>query len=139
MKFNPRVSRSRRKSRKAHFSAPSHLRQKIMSAALSKELREQHHVRSMPIRKGDYVRLVRGDTKNHGDEGEVQTVYRKKYVIHVERIQRDKANGAPVPINIHPSNVVITKLASYKDRKAILARKDRSKKDKGKIVESELD
>ena len=51
-------------------------------------------VRSMPIRKGDYVRLVRGDTKNHGDEGEVQTVYRKKYVIHVERIQRDKANGA---------------------------------------------
>ena len=41
------------------------------------------------------------------------------------------STGAPVPINIHPSNVVITKLASYKDRKAILARKDRSKKDKG--------
>ncbi|KAF9957695.1 hypothetical protein BGZ70_009430, partial [Mortierella alpina] len=33
---------SRRKSRKAHFSAPSDLRRKIMSASLSKELREKH-------------------------------------------------------------------------------------------------
>lgn len=39
------VSSSRRKSRKAHFTAPSHLRRKILSAPLSKELREKYHVR----------------------------------------------------------------------------------------------
>ncbi len=54
-------------------------------------------------------------------------VYRKKYVIHVERLIRDKANSAQVPIGIHPSNVQITKLKLDKDRKAILERKDRSK------------
>jgi len=36
---------SRRKSRKAHFSAPSSVRRTIMSAPLSKELREKHNVR----------------------------------------------------------------------------------------------
>ena len=39
MKFSSDVSSSRRKSRKAHFTAPSSERRKIMSAPLSAELR----------------------------------------------------------------------------------------------------
>jgi hypothetical protein len=39
------VSSSRSKSRKAHFQAPSSIRRKIMSASLSKELREEHKVK----------------------------------------------------------------------------------------------
>lgn len=42
------VSSSRSKSRRAHFKAPSSVRRKIMSAALSKELREQHNVWNQP-------------------------------------------------------------------------------------------
>jgi hypothetical protein len=38
------VSSSRRKARKAHFSAPSSVRRKIMSSALSKELRAKYNV-----------------------------------------------------------------------------------------------
>lgn len=38
------VSSSRRKARKAHFSAPSSVRRVIMSAPLSKELREKYNV-----------------------------------------------------------------------------------------------
>jgi len=49
-------------------------------------------------------------------------VYRLKYVIHVERVTREKATGQTVPIGIHPSNVVITKLHLDKDRENILAR-----------------
>lgn len=37
--------------------------------------------------------------------GKVINVYRKKMVIYIERIQREKANGATVHIGIHPSNV----------------------------------
>lgn len=37
--------------------------------------------------------------------GKVIQVYRKKYVVHIERIQREKANGATVHVGIHPSNV----------------------------------
>merc|ERR1712196_596659 len=107
MKFNPSVSSARRKSRKAHFTAPSSVRRKIMTASLSKDLRNRYHVRSLPIRKDDEVTIVRGH--NHDREGKVTQVYRKKWVIHIERITRDKANGQPVPIGISPSKVIITK------------------------------
>lgn len=48
MKFNAAVSGSRRKCRKAHFSAPSHIRRKVMSASLSKDLRLKFGVSSLP-------------------------------------------------------------------------------------------
>lgn len=63
MKFNKNVSSSRRKQRKRHFSAPSSVRRKLMSAPLSKELRQKHNVRSMPIRKDDEVVVMRGHYK----------------------------------------------------------------------------
>jgi large subunit ribosomal protein L26e len=112
-----------------------------MSAPLSKELREKYNVRptlslswhvrlesdfrilqvrSIPIRKDDEVTIVRGSNK--GREGKVTSVYRLKYVIHVERVTRDKASGQSVPLGIHPSNVVISKLKLDKDREDILAR-----------------
>ncbi|KAL7283350.1 hypothetical protein ACG7TL_002779 [Trametes sanguinea] len=139
------VSSSRRKSRKAHFSAPSSVRRKIMSSSLSKELRAKYNVlhgqacnstkqtRSIPIRKDDEVRIVRGKYK--GREGKVTQVYRKKWVIHVDRVQRDKSNGASVPIGIHPSKVVVINLKLDKDRRAILERKDRKKAAKAEDVE----
>jgi large subunit ribosomal protein L26e len=119
-KFNKMVASSRRKSRAAHYKAPSSQRRTIMSAPLSKELREKYNVRSIPIRKDDEVTIVRGSNK--GREGKVTSVYRLKYVIHVERITRDKASGQSVPLGLHPSNVVITKLKLDKDREDILAR-----------------
>jgi large subunit ribosomal protein L26e len=77
----------------------------------------------MPIRKDDEVRVVRG--KFAGKEGKITQVYRKKYVIHIERVTRDKANGQTVNIGINASNVQITKLKMDKSRKAILDRKNR--------------
>lgn len=79
---------------------------------------------------------MRGSKKNC--EGKVVQVYRKKYVIHVERLIRDKANSAQVPIGIHPSNVQITKLKLDKDRKAILERKDRSKNQAPGLADAEV-
>ena len=57
MKLNKLVSSSRRKNRRRHFQAPSHIRRKIMSAPLSKDLRQKHKVRSIPIRKDDEVQV----------------------------------------------------------------------------------
>jgi len=141
VKFSPDVSSSRRKSRKAHFQAPSSVRRKILSAPLSAELRNKYLVRSMPVRKDDEVHVVRGFFK--GREGKVLTVYRRKFCIHVERVTRDKANGGTVNVGIHPSNVVITKLKLDKDRKNILDRKAKGRnadkeKGKGKFSESEV-
>ncbi|EJT51273.1 structural constituent of ribosome [Trichosporon asahii var. asahii CBS 8904] len=94
-----------------------------MSSPLSKELRGEHGVRSIPVRKDDEVLIVRGKYK--GREGKVTQVYRKKWVIHVDRVHVEKSNAATAPIGIHPSNVVITTLKLDKDRKAILERKGR--------------
>lgn len=93
-----------------------------MSSPLSKELRQKYNVRSMPIRKDDEVQVVRGHYKGQ-QIGKVVQVYRKKYVIYIERVQREKANGTTVHVGIHPSKVVITRLKLDKDRKKILERK----------------
>jgi len=76
MKFNPNVSSSRRKSRKAHFTAPSSERRIIMSAPLNSDLKQKYNVRSIPVRKDDEVQVVRGTYK--GREGKIIQVYRKK-------------------------------------------------------------
>ncbi|CAM9997583.1 large ribosomal subunit protein uL24 [Lethenteron reissneri] len=141
MKLNKFVTSSRRKNRKRHFNAPSHVRRKIMSSPLSKELRQKYSVRSMPIRKDDEVQVVRGHYKGQ-QVGKVVQVYRKKYIIFIERIQREKANGASVHVGIHPSKVVITKLKLDKDRKKILEKKGKSRQqgqDKGKYKEETIE
>merc|ERR1712075_25362 len=120
-------------SRKAHFTPPSSVRRKIMSAHLNKDLSSKYHVKAMPIRKDDEVIVVRGSHRVR--EGKVIQVYRKKYVIHIERVTREKSNGSTVNVGIHPSNVMITKLKLDKGRRAILDRKDTTKaaeKGKGK-------
>jgi len=110
-----------------------------MSSPLSKDLRTKHNCRSIPIRKDDEVMVVRGHHKGP-QVGKVVQVYRKKFVIHIERIQREKVNGATVHVGIHPSKVVIVKLKMDKDRKSILERKakSRSKLDKGKHTEETI-
>ena len=135
MKLNPNVSSSRRKCRKAYFNATSSEKHKLMTAPLSKELRSKYNVRAVPIRKDDEVMVVRG--YQHDREGKVTAVYRKKDVIHIERLARDKANGQTVNIGVRPSKVVITKLKLDKDRKAMLERKNRATA-KGKYKEGDM-
>ena len=134
MKTHVEVSSSRRKQRRAHFTAPSHIRHRIMSSSLSKDLRKKWGVRSLPIRKDDEVVVLRGTRK--GTKGKVIQVFRKKFAIHIDKLTKNKANGAPYQLPIHPSNVAITKVKEGKDRVARIAtikagvdkRKDRAEK-----------
>ncbi|KAG5519439.1 hypothetical protein PMAC_002066 [Pneumocystis sp. 'macacae'] len=119
------VTSSRRKQRKAYFCAPSSKRRILMTSPLSDELKKKHHIKSLPIRINDEVLVTRGSYK--GREGKVTQVYRKKYVIYIERITRDKANGSTVPVGINASKVVITKLKIDKDREKMILRKGGSK------------
>lgn len=87
-------------------------------------------VRAVPVRKDDEVNVVRGTYKvrdvavgqqlrrtyhselrlhaptaraaAQGREGKVVQVYRKKWVIHIERITREKVNGARPPLSAQP-------------------------------------
>mmetsp|Transcript_2379 Transcript_2379/g.4773 ORF Transcript_2379/g.4773 Transcript_2379/m.4773 type:complete len:109 (+) Transcript_2379:2-328(+) len=107
-----------------------------MSSPLSKDLRTKYGVRAVPIRRDDEVMIRRGQF--HDREGKVTQVYRKKFRIHIERVTRDKVNGQTVPVGIHPSKVVITKLRLDKDRKAMLERKGGKAKE-GKYADKDAD
>lgn len=87
-------------------------------------------VRAIPIRKDDEVTIVRGTNK--GREGKITSVYRLKWVVHVERVAREKSNGQSVPLGIHPSKVVITKLKIDKDRESILERISKGREERAK-------
>jgi large subunit ribosomal protein L24 len=49
------------KQRKMVFRAPDHRRQKLFASPLSPEQKAAHGIRTIPVRKGDTVRIMRGD------------------------------------------------------------------------------
>ncbi len=115
-----------RKQRKRLFQAPLHIRYKQFSATLSPELKASHNTRSIPVRTGDTVKIMRGDRK--GFEGKVARVDRQKYRIFVEGITREKVDGSAIQIPIHPSKVMIIRLnLDDKWRKEAVKRKSREK------------
>merc|ERR1712151_1145108 len=128
MKTHQSVSSQRRKSRKAYFTAASSLRRKLLSCHLSKDLRKTHDARSIPVRKGDSVKILRGTAK--GREGKVMSVYRRRWCIYVDKMVKEKINGQQANVPIHPSNCEITALKLDKDRKKLLERKKRTASEK---------
>lgn len=137
MKLSSKVSSSRRKNRLAHYNAPSHIRYKLMSAPLSKELKETHQVRSLPVRRDDEVKVVSGNFK--GTIGKVTHVYRRRWCLYVEKAIRTRKNGATTRIPIHPSNCVLTKLKLTPDREDLIKRKAEGRNaEKGKYTKQDV-
>ena len=83
----------------------------MMSAHLAEgylEERKRKLPRAVPVRKGDTVKVMRGD--DAGKEGKVATVDYTKQRITIEGITHAKADGKQAAKTIHPSNVLIVKL-----------------------------
>ena len=80
-----------------------------MSCHLSKELKDKYKCRAVPVRKGDTVLIKKGcaEKGGKGQEGKVQTVYRKRWCIHVDKVTKDGKNGQPRYLPIHPSKCEI--------------------------------
>jgi len=124
------------KQRKRLFTAPLHVRYKILSAPLAPELREKYGFRSLPVRVGDKVQVMRGDFK--GFEGKILSVDRKKFRITIEGITREKVDGTTINVPIHPSKVMITELnLNDKWRRKIIERKSKAKEELKRRKEEE--
>ncbi|MGC8516378.1 MAG: 50S ribosomal protein L24 [Candidatus Acidifodinimicrobium sp.] len=102
-------SKSPRKQRKYRANAPLHLKHKMLSAHLSKELRQQYRTRSFPIRKGDTVVIMRGKFK--GSEGKIEKVYTKQLRVTVDSAKITSKKGTKIPIKIRPSALLIKELS----------------------------
>ena len=122
------------KQRKKLYQAPDHIRYKLFAAPLSPELRASHGVKTLSVRSGDSVRIMRGDQK--GFEGKITSINRKKYRIFVEGLTREKVDGTAVFVPVHPSKVMITRLnLDDKWRKKILERKKAARKKVEEVAE----
>ncbi|MGC8587016.1 MAG: 50S ribosomal protein L24 [Candidatus Micrarchaeia archaeon] len=113
------ISSKPRKQREFRYNAPMHVRQKFIHAHVSKELKEKMGIskRSMPVRKGDTVKVVKGKFK--GKTGKVSEVSLRKNAVYIEGISRKKSKGKELLLPISPSNLYLIDLdLSDKNRKA---------------------
>jgi large subunit ribosomal protein L24 len=128
-----RPAKDPRKQRKLLHDAPAHLRHKLMAASLSPQLITSKGAKTLPVRKGDSVRIMRGDHK--GFEGKISRVDLKNYRIYVEGLTREKVDGTTIFIPLHPSKVMIRNLnLDDKWRKAIAETKKKLLKEEEKAV-----
>ena len=108
----------------------NHRRHKLLTAKLSKELQQQLEIKRLPIRKGDTVKVLRGDKNIINYEGKVVAINRKTGKIAIEGLTRKKADGTPVYRWIHASKVMIIKLdLSDPKRKEIIDRKRKTREE----------
>ena len=109
----------RRKQRKYTYNAPYNIKGSFMAAHLSEELRKKYGTRSVRVKKGDKVKILRGSNK--GKEGKVERVDVQKTRVYVAKVERAKNEGAKIPSGLHPSSVMIIELdLNDKKRKAKL-------------------
>jgi large subunit ribosomal protein L24 len=109
------------KQRKFLYQAPLHIRHKFLSAHLSKELRKEWNRRSLSLRKGDEVKVMKGKFK--GTKGKISKIDLKELKIYIENVKRRKVSGEEVHVPIRPANLLILN-PDLKDpkRKKILQR-----------------
>lgn len=121
-----------RKQRKYRHNAPLHVRHKFLGVRLSSEYTRQFGRRTLPVRKGDEVRLMRGSSS--GLKGIVEKIDMKKNKVYVEGIIAKKVDGSEVMKAMEPSNLMITKPSmDDKKRQAILVRTE----EKAKVLRSQ--
>ncbi len=75
---------------------------------VSDELRSKYGIKAIRVRKGDVVKVMRGDFK--GVQGKVTQVYPKLGRIAVEGLIRKKVSGQEIPVKVHPSKVMVVEL-----------------------------
>jgi large subunit ribosomal protein L24 len=92
---------------------------KLMSVHLSSELREKYGRRSLPLRVGDTVKVLRGEYR--GVTAKVVEVDRERQYVYLENVTRKKVDGTEVRVPVHVSNVMIVQLdLSDEYRKTLL-------------------
>ena len=101
-------SKKPRKQRKYRLTAPLHIKQKFVHSHLSKDLRKKYGRRNIGLRKGDKVKITRGQFRKH--EGKVESIDLKKTRIFVNGVEITKRDGTKKMLALHPSNLTITDL-----------------------------
>ena len=93
----------------------------MLKCRLDEFLQEEYGLRSLVIKKGDLVRIMRGQFRD--TEGKVTEVSYKKGVVYLDNATITKADGKEASVPIHPSNLLLVKLELNDERKALIEKK----------------
>ena len=118
-------SKQPRKQRKYLANAPLHIKRKLLSANLSKDLRKKYNKRNIPVVKGDTVKIMRGKFKDK--TGKITEVNTGTSKIKIEGIMVKKQDGSKANIKMQPSNVQIIEL-NLNDKKRMKTNKEETNK-----------
>ena len=103
--------------RKWHHTKPLHTSRKEFSGHLSKELRRELGRRSLEIRKGDTVKVMRGGEKYSGKSGKAIGFKAPKKQVLIEGIMRKKVSGKEIHVPFKASNLLITAIEDKDPRR----------------------
>jgi large subunit ribosomal protein L24 len=102
------TSKKPRKQRYMLFNAPLHKKRKWISSHLAENLLLKYDRRSLPVVKGDTVKIMRGSFRGHEDK--IVRVNVHDQTVEVEGVTVTTAKGTKIPKPIHASTLLITKL-----------------------------
>ncbi len=117
---NWKSSKQPRKQRKYRYNAPLHIKRKFMGIHLSKDLKKKYSKINLIAKKGDTVKVVRGQFK--GKIGKIEKVDIKKERIYMVGLEITKKDGTKTKYPINPSNLILTDL-TLEDKKRMVSLK----------------
>ncbi|MHA1770756.1 MAG: 50S ribosomal protein L24 [Candidatus Thorarchaeota archaeon] len=121
MTKKPSSKSPRKQRRRISSQTPLHTHKKLLRCKLDELLREEYGVRSMVVRKGDLVRIMRGQFRD--TEAKVIRVDYRHVRVYVDAATTAKADGKEAQVPLHPSNLMIVKMELDNERKEILQRR----------------
>ncbi len=117
MNWNTSWSGSVKPSKQRNYvrNAPLHVRNTFIGSHLSKELRQKLKRRSIRARKGDKVKIIRGQYK--GKAGAIDRVDTKRMKVYITGVEFTKKDGSKALYPINPSNLLIQELEGTDKRR----------------------
>jgi large subunit ribosomal protein L24 len=111
-------------ARKAFYNMPMHKASKQVAGHLNEKLQKELGKRAITLRKGDTVKVLRGQFK--GKEGKITGVNRKARKLLIEKLTIKKSNGEELQVKIDASNVLVLDI-DRTDRKRTAKAKESEK------------
>ena len=110
-----------KKQRKLAHTAAIHANRRRLNCRLDEFLEEEYGLRSLPVKKGDLAKIMRGQFRD--TEGKVIGVDYADVSVYLDNATVTKADGKEANIPIHPSNLMLVKLELNDERKKLIEKK----------------
>jgi large subunit ribosomal protein L24 len=97
-----------RKQRYMLYNAPLHVKRKGIASHLAENLLLKYDRRSLPVIKGDTVKIMRGSFRGHEDK--ISKVNVQDQTVEIEGVTLTTAKGTKIAKPLRASKLLITKL-----------------------------